>query len=50
MVLPLSCFAGFLLRSAGHFHPARAGNVDGWWKFLKAYVSGVLGKDIIIAT
>jgi len=49
-VLPLSCFASFLLRSAGHVHPAGAGNVDGWWKLLKAYASGVLGKDIVIAT
>ena len=49
MGLPLSCFAGFPIRSDGHVHPAGAGNVDGWWKLLKAYASGVLGKDIIIA-
>ena len=49
-MLLLSCFVGFLLRSDGHVHPAGAGNVDGWWKLLKAYTSGVLGKDIIIAT
>ena len=34
----------------GHVHPAGSGNVDGWWKLLKAYASGVLGKDIIIAS
>jgi hypothetical protein len=49
-MLPLSCFAGSLLRSDDHVHPARAGKVDGRWKSLKAYASGVLGKDIIIAT
>ena len=42
MVLPLSCFAGFPIRSDGHVHPAGAGNVDGWWKSFKAYASGVL--------
>jgi len=48
-VLPLSCFADSLLRSDDHVHPAGNGNVDGWWKLLKAYASGVVGKDIIIA-
>jgi len=49
-MLPLNCVAGFLLRSDGHVHPAGASNVDGWWMLLKAYASGVLSKDIIIAT
>ena len=45
-----SCFAGSLLRSDGHVHPAGAGKVDGRWNSLKVYASGVLGKDIVIAT
>ena len=49
-MLPLSFFAGFFLSSDAHVHSAEAGSVDEWWELLKTYASGVLGKDIIIAT
>jgi hypothetical protein len=35
-------FCWFSSRSDDHVHPAEAGNVDVWWKFLKTYASGVL--------
>ena len=41
-VLSLSCFAGSLLRSDDHVHPAGAGKVDGRWNSLKTCASGVL--------
>jgi hypothetical protein len=43
-------FCKFSSRSDDHVHPAKVGKVDGRWNSLKAYASGVLGKNIIIAT
>jgi hypothetical protein len=40
-VLPLSCFADFLLVSDCHIHPVGAGNVGECWRSLQTSAGGV---------